>query len=258
MPFEAGNIYHIYNRSIDRKPLFVQDRNYVFFLNKLDFYLSPFIDVFAWCLMNNHFHLMARIKDLADFQEWYKLTNPGLSGGSKLTTFQKLPTLVNQKLPTLAEQKLPTLAEQKLPTLAEQKLPTSKKLPTLQMPTYEDVPAIVSHAFQKMFQSYAMAFNRQQSRIGSLFQSPLKRNLVDSEEYFTNLIYYIHANAQLHGFVDDFRLYPWSSYNRIFSTKPSKLQKEQVLNWFGGADRYQEYHSSNPRILDSGIVIEDD
>ena len=216
MPFEAGGIYHIYNRSIDRKPLFVQERNYVFFLNKLDLYLSPFIDVFAWCLMNNHFHLMARIKDLADFQKLDKLTIPSLSG---------LPTLEGG----------------------------GEKSPTL-----EDVPLIVSHAFQKMFQSYAMAFNKQESRIGSLFQSPLKRNLVDSDEYFTNLVYYIHANAQLHGFVDDFRVYPWSSYQRIISPKPSKLQKEQVLNWFGGVDQYLDYHNSNPRILDSGIVIEDD
>ena len=216
MPFEAGGVYHIYNRSIDRKPLFVQERNYVFFLNKLDLYLSPFIDVYAWCLMNNHFHFMARIKDLEDFQKWEL---------GKLTTFQKLPTLEG--------------GEGKLLSL-------------------EEIPLIVSHAFQKMFQSYAMAFNKQESRIGSLFQSPLKRNLVDSEEYFTNLVYYIHANAQLHGFVDDFRQYPWSSYQRIISQKPSKLQKQQVLNWFGGVDGYQEYHNSNPRILDTGIVIEDD
>jgi putative transposase len=217
MPFEAGSIYHIYNRSIDRKPLFVQDRNYVFFLNKLDFYLSSFIDIYAWCLMSNHFHLMARVKDLEDFRK-HEL--------SKLTTFQKLPTLETVEI---------------------------EKLPTL-----EDVPLIVSHAFQKMFQSYAMAFNKQENRVGSLFQSPLKRNKVESDEYFTNLVYYIHANAQLHGFVDDFRQYPWSSYNRIILPKPSKLQKEKVLGWFGGVDQYIDYHSSNPRILESGVVIEDD
>jgi len=163
--------------------------------------------------------------------------------------------------------KLPTLVSpgvEKLPTSDEDKLTTFQKLPTLEtggvekLPTYEDIPAIVSHAFQKMFQSYAMAFNVQEGRVGSLFQSPLKRNLVDSDEYFTNLVYYIHANAQLHGFVDDFRLYPWSSYNRITSPKPSKLQKEQVLDWFGGVDQYIDYHASNPRILESGVVIDDD
>ncbi len=240
MPFEAGKVYHIYNRSIDRKPLFVQERNYVFFLNKLDLYLSSYIDVYAWCLMPNHFHLMARIKDLVDFQklEVDKLTTSQMVS-DKLTTFQKLPTLIETGV-------------EKLPTWKDQKVPTSK------MPTLEDVPAILSHAFQKMFQSYAMAFNKQDSRVGSLFQSPLKRNLVDSDAYFTNLVYYIHANAQLHGFVDDFRLYPWSSYNRIISPKPSKLHKEQVLNWFGGVDPYLDYHTSNRRILDSVIIIEDD
>jgi len=156
MPFEAGGIYHIYNRSIDRKPLFIQERNYVFFLNRLDHYLSPFIDVYAWCLMSNHFHLMVRIKDVTDFQNLYKLT-----------TFQKLP------IPQKVSGKLTTF--QKLPTLISdgvEKLPIPKRSG---LPTYEDIPAIVSHAFQKMFQSYAMAFNKQESRVGSLFQSPLKK-----------------------------------------------------------------------------------
>ena len=71
-----------------------------------------------------------------------------------------------------------------------------------------DPHQIVSHQFRKFFQSYAMSFNNQQQRVGALFQTPFKRALVDNDSYFTQLIYYIHSNAQHHGMVKDFRECP--------------------------------------------------
>jgi putative transposase len=58
---------------------------------------------------------------------------------------------------------------------------------------------IVSHQFKKFFQSYAMAFNKQKDRIGTLFQTPFKRAWVKSDHYFTHLIYHIHANHNCTG-----------------------------------------------------------
>lgn len=60
--FETDQYYHVYNRSVDKKPMFTQDCNYFFFLTKLDFYLTPFLEIYAYCLMGNHFHLMVKIK----------------------------------------------------------------------------------------------------------------------------------------------------------------------------------------------------
>lgn len=45
------------------------------------------------------------------------------------------------------------------------------------------------------------------------FESPFDRKVVTSEDYFTRLIWYIHSNAEKHGFVKDFREYPYSSYH---------------------------------------------
>lgn len=56
--FEEGKFYHIYNRSIDRQLLFKSDANYSFFLKKFDQYLSSVLDVYAYCLLENHFHLL--------------------------------------------------------------------------------------------------------------------------------------------------------------------------------------------------------
>ena len=192
--FELGKYYHVYNRTVDRKPMFTLDKNYGFFLQRADFYLSPVLEVYAWCLMNNHFHLLVRILESL--------------------TFEKSTTL-------------------------------------------DDPHKIVSHCFGKLFQSYAMAFNNQENRVGSLFQNPFKRALVDNDAYFTNMVYYIHSNPQTHGFVDDFRTYPWSSYGRIIDPKPSKLKKDQVLDWFGGKDKYIDYHNEKHQQTKLNLFFDD-
>jgi len=108
---------------------------------------------------------------------------------------------------------------------------------------------IVSHQFRKFFQSYAMAFNKQQGRVGTLFQTPFKRVLIDSDIYFTQIVYYIHANPQHHGLVTDFRNWRWSSYQRMLLDRPSKLKKEEVLNWFGDKMAYEKYHADHHEAL---------
>ncbi|RDC56724.1 hypothetical protein DU508_05840 [Pedobacter chinensis] len=108
---------------------------------------------------------------------------------------------------------------------------------------------LVAHQFQKFFQSYAMAFNKQHARIGSLFQKPFKRVLINSEEYFTKIIFYIHANPQQHGLTTDFRDWQWSSYKRILIDKPSSLKKGEVIEWFGNKESYIQFHDDNRKLI---------
>ncbi len=103
---------------------------------------------------------------------------------------------------------------------------------------------IISKRFHDFFTSYAMAINKQQKRSGSLFLKPFKRVQVDSSTYFSRLVFYIHANPQIHGIYDDFRKYPWNSYNGILSNKPTKLKREETLEWFKDRENYIEYHTA--------------
>lgn len=178
--FEEGKFYHIYNRSIDRQPLFKSDANYRFFLKKFDQYLSKVLDVYAFCLLGNHFHLLIRVK------ESLKVIKP-----------------------------------------------------------IGDFSAhdIVSKQFRIFFQSYALAFNIQHKRIGTLFQTPFKRAEINDEFYLSRLIYYIHANPQKHNLISDFRDWKWSSYKRILLEIDTKLKKQEVLDWFGGKAAYLKFHS---------------
>jgi putative transposase len=63
MKFEKGNIYHIYNQGNNRQKLFFNKDNYLFFLKKMHTYILPYASIFAWCLMPNHFHIMALINE---------------------------------------------------------------------------------------------------------------------------------------------------------------------------------------------------
>ncbi|MFK8163646.1 MAG: transposase [Lewinella sp.] len=55
----ANFIFHIYNRSNDRGTLFHTDENYQFFLAKMIRQLNPVVHLLGYCLMPNHFHLLA-------------------------------------------------------------------------------------------------------------------------------------------------------------------------------------------------------
>ena len=78
-----------------------------------------------------------------------------------------------------------------------------------------------------------------------MFEKNFERKLVNSENYFQKLIYYIHNNPVHHGFVDKMVDYPWSSYGSILSIKPTKLQRKQVIEIFDTIENFKYYHSVN-------------
>ena len=160
------------NRGNNRENLFIEERNYRYFLQFYAKYLSPVADTFAYSLLGNHFHLLIRVKDSAERSE-----------------------------------------------RAER----------------SDHLDPATRAFTSLFQSYAMAINKGYNRTGKLFQEHFARIEVTSDDYFTHLIFYIHFNPQKHGFVKDFRAWPWSSYSAMLSNQPTKMQRDEVRAWFNGA-----------------------
>jgi REP element-mobilizing transposase RayT len=66
----AGRYYHLYNRGVNRGPIFFCPENYTFFLNRLRRYLpGDSVETIAYCLMPTHYHILARpLKDDLTFR----------------------------------------------------------------------------------------------------------------------------------------------------------------------------------------------
>ena len=62
MNLEKGGIYHIYNQGNNRRPIYFEQRHYVFFLEKMRQFLLPYGDLLAYCLMPNHFHWLFHVQ----------------------------------------------------------------------------------------------------------------------------------------------------------------------------------------------------
>ncbi len=181
-PLEYAVYYHIYNRGTNGENVFLEQRNYRFFLQRYAKYIEPVAFTYAYCLMRKHFHLLIRTK-----------------------------------------------------TPQEQREETLKVSETFRV-------LAPSQQFANLFNSYAKAFNRAYGRTRSLFDHPFHRVEVTTDEYFAHLVTYIHQNPQLHGFVDDFRDWPFSSYHAVLSERPTRVQRDVTMDWFGGRAAFLDSH----------------
>ena len=59
----SGSFYHIYNKGINGENLFKEEKNYSYFLHKLEKYILPVAEINAYCLLKNHFHLLIKIRE---------------------------------------------------------------------------------------------------------------------------------------------------------------------------------------------------
>ena len=181
-PLENSNYYHIFNRGNNGEDIFNEDANYIYFLKLIAKHILPVADVYSYCLLKNHFHLLVKIKDIANNAE---------------------------------------------------------------------------QNFSNLFNSYAKAFNKKYNRTGKLFEERFKRKKIENDFYLTEIIYYIHSNAQKHKLVNDFRNYQHSSYQAMISTKNTGLKREEVLGWFGGLALFEKYHLEKKDTLLNNKTFED-
>jgi REP element-mobilizing transposase RayT len=76
-----GVDYHIYQRSIDKEELFVEESDYARFLTLYEQHIAPVAGTYAYCLLPNHLHLLVRIwtqeEQLARSQGRRRVLSPG-------------------------------------------------------------------------------------------------------------------------------------------------------------------------------------
>ena len=70
---ELSQCYHIFNHANGRENIFVEEKNYDFFLQRLAYHILPVCRMYAFCLMKNHFHLLVRIRSTRELDDlWSK------------------------------------------------------------------------------------------------------------------------------------------------------------------------------------------
>jgi putative transposase len=66
---EPGCFYHIFNQGNARVKVFYKKENYSYFLRKVDTYLFDFVEIYSYCLLSNHFHMLIKIKEEMEILE---------------------------------------------------------------------------------------------------------------------------------------------------------------------------------------------
>ena len=222
-PLLYDTYYHIYNRGVNGENIFFEERNYDLFLRLYEKHLLQVTDLFAYCMLRNHFHVSVRTKSEIEIVETLRVS----SANSRQT---KQGNLENQE---------------------EGK--SGKPLGSEGLGTQ-----YVSDQFSNFFNAYAKTINKAYGRTGSLFQHPFGRVPITSDRQFWNVIAYIHQNPQKHKFVTDFRDWKYSSYGIILTDKKTSVKRREVLEWFGNKEQYLELHEHWVTEAESKWFAEDD
>jgi putative transposase len=176
IPLESSRFYHIFDRGVNRENIFLEERNYEYFLRLYIRHITPVAETYAYCLLRNHFHFLVRIQ-------------------------------TNAVITTVS----------------------------------------ASKAFNNFLTAYAKAINKGYGRTGALFQHHFGRIPIHSDRYFRALVRYIHHNPCKHGFVTDFRDWPYSSYHNLMLNESAPVDPPDVLMRFGGLREFRRYHAAQTR-----------
>ncbi len=217
--FLNGEYYHIYNRGVDKREIFLDEKDYwKFFDGMRDF--------------NNKTFYEERLQALGISKDNPK--EPSSFDFKELGLFLKeQEKMVNFVSYNLIPNHFHMIAQQ----LVDNGIPK------------------VMH---KLGTSYTNSFNKKYERSGHIFQGPFKAIHIDNEKYLQWLIGYVNGNIAIHG-LGDFENYSWSSYERIKKElnfrKPKELSSfdsnekplsalsglEIILSQFGSQDEFENF-----------------
>lgn len=197
-----GKFYHIYNRTNGSETLFRNSGDRKFFLKNVIRYLSPIMEVYAYCLMRNHFHLLVKIADKNKLEQ-IKLSHYS----SKFNCFDGKQVELLKKVFD-----------------------------------FPDNHHFISQQFSNMFDSYSKSFNNKHKRDGNLFHKSFHRKIVRENDYLRYLFFYIHLNPIRDFPDKDFYDPCWSSFHDIISGNRKYVNIKFAEDFFGDLKHFESYH----------------
>jgi REP element-mobilizing transposase RayT len=118
--------------------------------------------------------------------------------------------------------------------------------------------ANISKSLHHLNCAYSQHFNRRHQCIGHVLQGRFKAIIVDRDEYYLELIRYIHLNPVRAGIVSSVDLYRWSSHRAIIDARHAKIWQDifdpkLILSHFGR--RKSEALHEYKRFINAGIGL---
>jgi REP element-mobilizing transposase RayT len=105
------------------------------------------------------------------------------------------------------------------------------------------VSEFIMEQYSNFFNSYTKSFNKVYNRKGKLFMDHLKRKQIDDAGYYTKIIQYIHFNPIKHGLTNSVGDWKFSSYKAMVSEAPTSIDRNEILDWFGGKEAFIKFHN---------------
>lgn len=105
---------------------------------------------------------------------------------------------------------------------------------------------ILSMAIKKINIRFAMKYNKDNERVGHVFQDRYKSEIINDDNYLLQAIRYVHNNPVSAGLVGHAREYRWSSYKEYTSNHLKVInrnQKEFIMGYFSGSlENFIKFH----------------
>jgi len=218
--FTSEEVYHIYNRGVEKRTTFLDKKDYLRFLH-----------------------------DLYEFND----IKPAPASNIRLNT-RRPQTAGAEKIQSCLEVELPNIrGERKMlvDILAFCLMPNHFHLLVQQKEENG-----IARFMQKLGTGYTNYFNKKYERVGGLFQGRFKAVLIERDGHFLHISNYIHANpleilmpsrenrgarnaTQAIVHLENYR---WSSFADYIGKRnfPSIIKKEFFLEVFGGSENYKK------------------
>lgn len=200
--------YHIYNRGVEKRTIFIDDKDYLVFLGCLKLYLTP--------------------PQPTDRRFSRTLQGSSLSDETKII---------------YAPSRQPNNHEKTIELVAYCLMPNHFHL--LLRSIEKDS---MSRFMRSVSTRYSMYFNKKYERVGHLFQGIYKAVMIEQENQFLWVTKYIHRNPlSLTSYKDrpcKLQDYPYSSYkNYLGKIHQTWIHPENVLTYFSTTNSRQTYQN---------------
>ncbi|MCX6789153.1 MAG: transposase [Candidatus Gribaldobacteria bacterium] len=207
--FVNGEYYHIYNRGVDRREVFLDEKDYWKFFDCMrDF--------------NNKTYYEDRLSALGLSKKSVRVLHSD--------DFKRLGSFLKEQ-------------EKVVNNVSYNLIPNHFHFILQQLQDNG-----ISNFMHKLGLSYTGCFNKNNDRSGALFQGTYKAVHIDNERYLLWLIGYVNGNIEIHG-LGKASDYPWSSYRAICKELSSlQLSNLSVLSGldiiksqFASIEQFEEF-----------------